>query len=107
MLKVNSEIEIAKIHAGTSKKGTAFWNVGVPIYSYDNGIKQHNGFVTVYCNGSPIAGEGEKVYIHEITGFDLKRKRNKQGAWSQYPRLYCVCGTEPLGGATDFDEETY
>lgn len=105
MLKINSMIEVEKSYTGIGIEETPYWRFGTRVYSITNGKRDKGNYVTILCNGQPLVEDGGKVYIHEIIGFDLKRKRNKQGAWTNYPWLFCICGKEPLGGATDYDEE--
>lgn len=106
MLKVNSEVEIKNLRASKLRNGQPYYTFSVPLFRYDFDRQSLKGTVSILCWGAPIAPEGAKVYIHEIVGFDIRKFRSRAGGWMSIPRIYCTCGTEPLGEVEDDEQDT-
>ena len=96
MLHINTSFKISRLRTGTTKKGQPYWSSNYTDMKSINGRYETQGFFTIFVWGQPIANEGDKVYIHEITSVSAGKYRNAQGSFSTGYTIGARCGLEPL-----------
>lgn len=96
MIQVGTKIKLNNVKSGISKKGQKYWTAYINDFAVINGKMQPQGIINILVNGSPIANDGDYVYVYEIKAAKLQKYRNKQGAWSTAFNLILRCGNTPI-----------
>jgi hypothetical protein len=103
MITTNTAFKINRLKTGTSKRGQPYWTSTITDYAKVNDKLVAQGFFSVFVWGQPIATEGEKVYIHEITSVSVNSYRNQAGGFSKSYAIGAKCGREPLKGGREHE----